>query len=133
MERNKIKENIKTVVCNILTLDDTDDIKDGVLLSKDLGAESIDYVDIIYSVSKKFGMDFERSHVFPDRMLLSDNKFINDGKINEKGKQLIKEKWPHIPKGKLLLLDTGFKDFYNYLETVDIFTDYIEHRLKNKE
>jgi len=59
----------------------------------DLGAESIDFLDIIFRLEKRFGIEIPRIDLFPEDILTApENK--DEGLINAAGMAALKERMP---------------------------------------
>jgi acyl carrier protein len=60
-----------------------------------LGAESIDFLDIVFRLEKAFGIKIPREELFPAETLMNNPAFINNGKLTEAGLAELREKMPH--------------------------------------
>ena len=58
------------------------DIKPSATLQGDLGAESIDFLDIIFRLEVEFRIKINQDELFPQSFLLDDSAFINDGRTD---------------------------------------------------
>jgi len=74
---------------------DEDEVTMDATLSGDLGAESIDYLDILFRLEKAFDIKIPRGELFPENLSASDSSFIEDGKVTESGIAQLREKMPH--------------------------------------
>ena len=104
-------------------------------LSADLGAESIDYLDIVFRLEKAFTTDptkpfkIPRGELFPEDLqtMQNDPKFLQDGKVTADGLAELKKRMPH----------TDFTEFEKDpsvdkaqdLLTVDTVTNYVAAKL----
>lgn len=94
MSRNEIFEEVKEVLIDALGLDD-DEVTEDATLMGDLGAESIDFLDIVFRLEKSFEIKIPREELFPAETLMSNPEFVSGGKLTEKGLAELKEKMPH--------------------------------------
>ena len=62
-------------------------------LQGDLGAESIDFLDIVFRLEKAFGIKIERGELFPED-ILTNTEYVEDGKVNAAGIAKLKERMP---------------------------------------
>ena len=62
----------------------------------ELGAESIDFLDIVFRLEKVFGIKIPREELFPGESVLDGNKFIEDGKVNAAGLEELRNQMPHV-------------------------------------
>lgn len=74
---------------------DEDEVTMDATLSGDLGAESIDYLDILFRLEKGFDIKIPRGELFPENLSASDASFIQNGKVTESGIAQLREKMPH--------------------------------------
>jgi len=114
---------VQSVLIDALGVDDDEVTPDAKIVS-DLGAESIDFLDIVYKLEKTFGIEIPRSELFPED-ILSKSEYVQDGKVTGEGLALLKERMPFVdlsefeknPKvqdfGGLLTV----KDLCNYVAT----------------
>jgi acyl carrier protein len=94
MSRNEIFEEVTEVLIDALGLDD-DEVTENATLMGDLGAESIDFLDIVFRLEKSFEIKIPREELFPAETLMSNPEFVSGGKLTEKGLAELKEKMPH--------------------------------------
>jgi len=73
---------------------DEDEVTPHATIGEDLGAESIDYLDISFRLEKAFGIKIGESEMF-DPSILSDPKFVQDGKVTDAGLTALRAKMPH--------------------------------------
>ena len=94
MSRDEIFEQVKEVLVDALGLDDDEVTKEATLMA-DLGAESIDFLDIVFRLEKAFGIKVPREELFPAESLMNNSKYVQNGKVTEKGLAEFKAKMPH--------------------------------------
>ena len=94
MSRDEIFEQVKEVLIDALGLDDDEVTKEATLMA-DLGAESIDFLDIVFRLEKAFGIKVPREELFPAESLMNNSEYVNNGKVTEKGLAEFKAKMPH--------------------------------------
>ncbi|MCK4913576.1 MAG: acyl carrier protein [Planctomycetes bacterium] len=94
MSRDEIFREIQEVLIDALGVDD-DEVTVEATLMGDLGAESIDFLDVVFRLEKAFGIKIQREELFPAESLMSNPEFISNGKLTEKGLAELKEKMPH--------------------------------------
>ncbi len=95
MSREEIYENVQDILVEALGVDE-DEISEEAKISADLGAESIDYLDIQFNLEKKFSIKVPREELFPAESLLTDSQFVDDGKLTEAGLAKLTEGMPHV-------------------------------------
>ncbi len=130
MSRDEIFGEVQEVLVDALGVDD-DEITTEATLMGDLGAESIDFLDVVFRLEKAFGIKIPREELFPAESLMNNPEFVNNGKLTEKGLGELREKMPHT---NLL----GFEDDPDINKLGDLFTvgaivNYVEGKIGNSE
>ncbi len=64
---------------------DKDAITPTSTLHHDLGAESIDFLDIVFRLEREFSIKIPRGELFPESIFRGDPEFVQNGKVTEKG------------------------------------------------
>ena len=93
MERSEIFDKVQEVLVDALALDD-DEVTSEAKLIEDLGAESIDYLDISFRLEKAFDIKIGETEMF-DQSVLADEGIVADGKVTDDGLAKLREKMPH--------------------------------------
>ncbi len=114
MSRDEVFEEVKEVLIDALGLDDDEVVADATLMG-DLGAESIDFLDIIFRLEKAFDIKVPREELFPAEAVLNNPEFVSGGKLTEKGLAELKDKMPHTDL-------TEFEKDPNVNNIADLFT-----------
>ena len=94
MSRDEIFGQIQEVLVDALGLDD-DEVTNKATLMGDLGAESIDFLDIVFRLEKTFGIKIPREELFPAESLMNYSEFVEIGKMTEKGLTELRNSMPH--------------------------------------
>jgi acyl carrier protein len=94
MSRDEIFNEVKEVLIDALGLDD-DEVAESATLMGDLGAESIDFLDIVFRLEKSFGIKIPREELFPAESLMNNPEYVTNGKLTGKGIEELKAKMPH--------------------------------------
>jgi acyl carrier protein len=116
-------DKVKEALVDALGVDD-DEVTEEATMVGDLGAESIDFLDIVFKLEKSFGITIPRDELFPDD-ILTNAEFISDGKVTPDGLEKLKERMPFADLTKFetnpLVQDFGnlltVKDLCRYVET----------------
>lgn len=93
MSREDVFGKVKDVLVDALGVDD-DEIQEDATLTGDLGAESIDFLDIVFRLEKTFSIKIPRGELFPDD-ILNNPEYVEGGKMTEKGLATLKRAMPH--------------------------------------
>ena len=110
MTNEEVFDKVKDVLVDALGVDD-DEVASDARLVGDLGAKSIDFLDIVFRLEKSFAIKIDQSEMFPDNVL-NDPQYVQDGKVTDKGMEELRERLPHAN------LDTFAED-----RTVDAFSN----------
>ncbi len=93
MERDEIFQKVRDVLVESLALDE-DEVRPDAKLTTDLGAESIDFLDIKFQLEQVFGFKIEDGELFPDNVA-QDTEYVSEGRLTEKGLAALRERLPH--------------------------------------
>ena len=126
MSRDEIFHEVQEVLVDALGVED-DEVTTEATLMGDLGAESIDFLDIVFRLEKAFGIKIPREELFPAESLMNNPDFVSNGKLTEIGLAELRDKVPH----------TDFSTFENDpdinklgdLFTVGAIINYVETKL----
>ena len=125
MVKEEVFEKIRTALGDALGVDD-DEVTPEATLVGDLGAESIDFLDIVFSLEKAFNIEIPRSELFPED-ILTNAEFVQDGKVSDVGIVQLKERMPFADLSKFEA-NPVVQDFGNLL-TVSDMCRYVEGKL----
>ena len=123
--RDEIYEKVKAALVDALGVDD-DEVTPEATMVGDLGAESIDFLDIVFRLEKAFGIKIPRRELFPEDVL-SSTDFVVNGKLNEAGLAALKERMPFVDLTKFEA-NPSVQNFPNTL-TVEDMVRYVASKL----
>jgi acyl carrier protein len=89
----EIHERVARVLVEALNADE-DHIKPESTLQGDLGAESIDFLDIVFRLEREFGIKVPHGELFPESIFQGDPEFVQNGRVTEKGLAELKARMP---------------------------------------
>ena len=95
LSREDITAKIQETLADALGVDEDEVVEDATLMG-DLGAESIDFLDIVFRLEKAFDIKVPREELFPGDNILNNSDFVNNGKITAEGLKTLKEQLPHV-------------------------------------
>jgi acyl carrier protein len=64
-------------------------------LHGDLGAESIDLLDIVFRLEREFDIHIERDELFPASLFQGDAGFVQEGKVTDRGLVRLRSQLPY--------------------------------------
>ncbi len=126
MSRDEIFQKVQEVLVDALGVDDDEVTPDATLMG-DLGAESIDFLDIVFRLEKAFAMKVPREELFPAEGLLNDPELVDNGKLTDKGLAELRERVPHTDLSEFEK-DPDLNKLAD-LFTVNAIVNYVDGRL----
>jgi acyl carrier protein len=89
---NDIEKKLAVMLVPVLGANSADEIKPELSLVEDLGAESLDFVEITYLVKKEFGVELKISAIISGAAGVNPEDLFLDGALTEAGAQTINRK-----------------------------------------
>ena len=93
MSETEVFEKVKETLVDALGVDDNE-VTPQATLTGDLGAESIDFLDIVFRLEKAFSIKIPRGELFPDN-ILNNPEFVQNGRLTPAGLTQLKKGMPH--------------------------------------
>ena len=90
----EILKKVSTTLSEALGIEE-DEVKLESSLVRDLGAESIDFIDIIFRLEKTFDIKIPAGDLFPSH-LLNDDRYVQNGKVTAAGLQEMRLRVPYL-------------------------------------
>jgi acyl carrier protein len=97
---------------------DDDEVTADATMVGDLGAESIDFLDIVFKLEKSFEIQIPRDELFPDD-ILTNAEYVQDGKVTQTGIEQLKKRMPFADLSKFES-NPMVQDFGNLLTVSDL-------------
>ncbi|RMF84156.1 MAG: acyl carrier protein [Planctomycetota bacterium] len=91
--REEIFDKVREILVEALSVDE-DEVTEDATLTGDLGAESIDFLDIVFRLEKAFGIKIPQEELM-NREILSNPDYVTDRKLNAAGLEALKKSMPH--------------------------------------
>jgi acyl carrier protein len=88
--REEIFDKVRQALVEALSVED-DEVTEDATLFEDLGAESIDFLDIIFRLEKAFGIKIKQEELAPQD-ILGHADYVQNGKLNDQGLAVLKER-----------------------------------------
>lgn len=126
MTRDEIFEKVRAVLVDALGVDE-EEVTPDAKLTTDLGAESIDFLDISFKLEQTFGFKIAQGEMFPENVA-KDPRYVQDGKVTSFGLDELTRKLPHF----------DFSEFrqdprltrIGQVFTVDSIVNYVQRKLQ---
>ena len=124
--QEEIYTKVSATLVEALNVDE-EDIKPTSTLQGDLGAESIDFLDIVFRLEREFGIKIPRGELFPESIFQGDPEMVQDGKLTSRGLAELKTRMPYADLSKFEKNPDfeGLRDLF----TVDLISRYIQTKL----
>jgi acyl carrier protein len=123
MSRDEVYNKVKEVLVDALGVDD-DEVTPTATLRGDLGAESIDFLDIVFRLEKAFGIKIPRGEMFPED-IFTNQAFVQNGRFTPEGLVEIKNRMPHMDFSEL----EKDPDINKMHFTVNTVVNYVETKV----
>jgi acyl carrier protein len=126
-DANEVYARVTKVLVESLGIEE-DDVIPSATLQGDLGAESIDFLDIVFRLEREFKIKIERNELFPDLISPDDPVFARDGRLTDEGLTALRLRMPYA----------NFRDLefdrqltrVDDLFTVELLTSFIMWKLR---
>jgi acyl carrier protein len=124
--QDEIYTKVSATLVEALNVDE-DEIRPTSTLQGDLGAESIDFLDIVFRLEREFGIKIPRGELFPESIFQGDPDFVQDGRVTSKGLDELRARMPFADLSKFEAnpVISGISDLF----TVEMITRYIQGKL----
>src|SRR3989338_254658 len=129
MEREGIIKGVKEVLVGALSVDE-DEVKETSRLVEDLGAEPIDFLDIIFRLEREFKIKIPRNELFPsaiETFLESPDNRDDDGHLTDHGLRIFRQMFPDLDLSQFV--KNPQVDLFNNLFTVKYLVDYLVRKI----
>ncbi|MBL4883946.1 MAG: acyl carrier protein [Planctomycetaceae bacterium] len=125
----EILSKVQETLIDALGVDD-DEVSPEATLVGDLGAESIDFLDIVFRLEKTFDVKIPRGELFPEGLAAADSGFIEDGVVTAAGLDELRTRIPHADIDKLAA-DPKVENIQD-LFTVEMMCKFMSNKLASK-
>ncbi|MEE2780587.1 MAG: acyl carrier protein [Planctomycetota bacterium] len=123
--KEEVFEKVREALVDALGVDD-DEVTPEATLVGDLGAESIDFLDIVFRLEKSFDIKIPRGELFPED-ILTNSDYVVDGKVNAEGLAELKKRMPFADLSKFEE-NPAVQEFATSL-TVQDMCNYVESKV----
>jgi acyl carrier protein len=96
--KEDVFEKVREALVDALGVDD-DEVTPEATMVGDLGAESIDFLDIVFRLEKAFEIEIPRSELFPED-ILTNAQYVRDGRVTPEGITELKKRMPFADLSK---------------------------------
>jgi len=115
--KEEIFERIRGALVEALGVDEEEVTPEATLVG-DLGAESIDFLDIVFRLEKVFNIKIPRGELFPEDVL-TNSKYVADGRVTPEGLAELRKRMPFANLDEFAK-NPVVQDFGNLLTVADM-------------
>jgi acyl carrier protein len=105
---------------------DREEVTPQARLVGDLGAESIDFLDIVFRLEKSFSIKIPRGELFPED-ILTNAQYVQNGRVTPAGLEQLERRMPFADL-TAFAANPSVQDFGNLL-TVQDMCRYVESKI----
>ena len=89
-----IYAKVTSVLVEVLVVGE-DHVTPTAALQRDLGADSLDLLEILFRLEQEFGIEIPRGEVFPGSIFQIGSEWVQDGKLTDKGLAELRARLPY--------------------------------------
>ena len=115
--KDEVFEKIRDALVEALGVDE-DEVTAEATLVGDMGAESIDFLDIVFRLEKAFEIKIPRGELFPEDVL-TNSEYVQDGRVTEAGLAELRSRMPFANLDEFSK-NPVVQDFGNVLTVADM-------------
>ncbi len=123
--KDEVFSKVQAALVDALGVDD-DEVTPEAKLVGDLGAESIDFLDIVFRLEKAFDIKIPRGELFPEDILTS-TEYVQNGRVTPEGLEKLQARMP-FANLSAFAENPVVQDFGNLL-TVEDMCRYVESKV----
>jgi acyl carrier protein len=109
-----IHAKVTNVLVKVLVVGE-DQVTPTAALQRDLGADSLDLLEIMFLLEQEFGIEIPRGELFPGSMLRIGPELVQDGKLTDKGLAELRSRLPYADLSR-------FQDDRRLIAVPNLFT-----------
>lgn len=92
--RDEVFAKVRGVLTDALGVDE-EEVTPEAALQRDLGAESIDFLDIVFRLEKAFSIKIPKGELFPDEVM-NNPEFVAGDRVTPEGLKRLRQAMPHV-------------------------------------
>ena len=115
--KEEVFEKVRVALVDALGVDEEEVTREATLVG-DLGAESIDFLDIVFRLEKAFDIKIPRGELIPEDVL-TNSMYVKDGLVTESGLAELRKRMPFADLENFAK-NPVVQDFANLLTVADM-------------
>ncbi len=124
--KEEVFSKVRLALVDALGVDE-EEVTPQAKLVGDLGAESIDFLDIVFRLEKSFDIKIPRGELFPED-ILTNAQYVQNGRVTPEGLSQLKQRMPFADLSAFAA-NPVVQDFGNLL-TVEDMCRYVESKVQ---
>jgi acyl carrier protein len=92
------EKKLKEALLPVFGLNSIEEIKSNDTLLNDLGADSLDFVEIVFIIEREFGVKLETRELVSGGKKYSEEIIFKDGALSEEGVKIMRMNFPLNPE-----------------------------------
>jgi acyl carrier protein len=129
-QANEVDARVSKVLVQALGVEE-EDITPTARLQGDLGAESIDFLDIVFRLEREFSIRIPRGELFSNALFQDQAQLLRDGHVTDAGLESLRSSMPYADLTRFER-DRRLNQI-NDLFTVELLSSYVTWRLGRHE
>jgi len=125
VSKDEVFKKVQAALVDALGVDEEDVTPEATMVG-DLGAESIDFLDIVFKLEKAFSIEIPRKELSPED-ILTNAEYVKDGKVTPAGIAELKKRMPFVNFTRFEA-NPNVREFSN-LMTVGDLCRYVESKV----
>jgi acyl carrier protein len=93
LTREEIYRKLSATLAESLAVNEGE-IKPEATLQGDLGAESIDFLEIVFRLERAFGLKIQRGELFPESIFQGKPEYVQNGRVTDRGLLELRRRLP---------------------------------------
>ena len=89
-----IELKLREILLQVFGLDSIEEVKPHYSLVKDIGADSLDFVEIIHLIDRNFGVEITANSIMLGSRDITTENLFDNGKLTEYGSKILKKYHP---------------------------------------
>ena len=89
-----VEAQLRKSLLPVFGFSSVDQIPEDSALVKDLGADSLDFIEIIYLIERDFGVVLKTNELVVGEVSVREDNLFVEGKLTEKGASILKLQFP---------------------------------------
>ena len=127
--RDEIFEKVQETLVDALGLDE-DEVTPTSRLKADLGAESIDFLDIVFRLEREFTIKIRQDELFSEPLMQAGTEIVHEGQVTDLGLDMLRARLPYADLRELER-DRRLNSIDDVF-TVDLLSNFISWKLSSR-